>query len=97
MRSYWKVLAVVVGTLCLGGVTTATASAAVSAALAPRASQPAAGRCVNADRWPFVIRNNTNGPAFVYDQRDCTGRVIEIVRPGESAVSEFGQSAFYPS
>ncbi|MFJ8436960.1 hypothetical protein ACIQ9P_37270 [Kitasatospora sp. NPDC094019] len=88
-------LATTVGTALLAAGTMApTASAQTTSTHAGTASTRAKG-CVNADRWPFVVNNRTSGSAVVYDQPNCTGRVLGVVPAGQSRVFEFGRSAYF--
>jgi len=50
--------------------------------------------CVNAEHLPLDVHNQTDGIAYVYGGRDCTGSVLAILAPGSSAVSAFGVSVY---
>ncbi|MER0241047.1 hypothetical protein AAHZ94_03220 [Streptomyces sp. HSW2009] len=63
--------------------------------VATPAEQTQAERCVNADRWPFVVKNDTRQPALVFDGRDCNGNIIGVVPPGQTRTFDFGESAYF--
>jgi hypothetical protein len=48
--------------------------------------------CYESDRWPLSAHNHTDSVAFVFSQPGCSGQVIELINPGDSTVSEFGNS-----
>ncbi|WP_335983911.1 hypothetical protein [Streptomyces sp. CA2R106] len=73
-----------------------TAAAAAVPGSVPAVQQAQSG-CVNAKTWPFVVKNDTTAPAFVFAERDCSGPVVSVVAPGQTEVSEFGQSALFQS
>lgn len=50
--------------------------------------------CVNAQVRPLTVRNKTNEYALVYSGRNCSGRVLAVVRPGGQTTREFGSSVF---
>ncbi|WP_274555967.1 hypothetical protein [Streptomyces spiramyceticus] len=50
--------------------------------------------CYDSDRWPLSVSNHTDAVAFVFSGPGCSGEVIELVNPGDSAVSEFGASVY---
>lgn len=52
--------------------------------------------CYNPRAIPMGIDNRTNQSAFIYDQRNCQGQMIEAVPPGGSTISEFGESVYVP-
>ncbi|WP_049569969.1 hypothetical protein [Nonomuraea sp. SBT364] len=90
-------------------ITTALAAlAAAGAVLAPIAPAHAAGGvlvidgepyfdpsgCYLGERRPLVVENHTDGPAYVFSSPYCDGDVVDVLLPGDSAVSEFGTSVF---
>ncbi|MFF4752384.1 hypothetical protein ACWD5R_15760 [Streptomyces sp. NPDC002514] len=77
------------------GAPAALAATPGSTAEAAPAHRVAARGCVNADRFPLIVRNTTDAPALVFDQRDCRGSVIGVVPPGQTQVFEFGESVYY--
>ncbi|MFE5326183.1 hypothetical protein ACFRCG_07305 [Embleya sp. NPDC056575] len=100
MRRIGIILTTTLGAALLAAGTAApTASAEAprhdTSAHAGIAPARAAG-CVNADRWPFVVTNNSSEPALVFDQPNCTGDVVGVVPPGQTQTFEFGQSAYFP-
>ncbi|MEU9315296.1 hypothetical protein [Streptomyces sp. NPDC048295] len=50
--------------------------------------------CFDSDRWPLSVQNRTNEMVLIFDSPNCSGRVIAVVPPGSSQVSEFGASVF---
>jgi hypothetical protein len=81
-------------TLCLTTATTANAASGTLDLNGKRIPNPSG--CYNSDRFPTSIGNQTDAPVLVFDQRDCAGRVIEVVPPSGRTVSEFAQSVFVP-
>ncbi|MFJ5927551.1 hypothetical protein ACIQF6_33650 [Kitasatospora sp. NPDC092948] len=86
------------GAALLAASTTASADTLRRPDHAPAAAQTRAAQakgCVNADRFPFVVTNDTQAPAIVFDEPNCTGDVIGVVPPGQTQTFEFGQSAYF--
>ncbi|MFI9273811.1 hypothetical protein ACIGXM_24330 [Kitasatospora sp. NPDC052896] len=52
--------------------------------------------CYNSDRWPLFVDNRTDQPVLVFDGQNCQGRVLQVVDPGDDAVSVFGHSVQVP-
>ncbi|PAZ13945.1 hypothetical protein CLM62_20895 [Streptomyces sp. SA15] len=50
--------------------------------------------CYDSDRWPLSVSNHTDAIAYVFSEPGCGGAVTEAVHPGESTVSEFGNSVY---
>lgn len=50
--------------------------------------------CYNSDRSPLSVSNHTDSVAHVYSGPGCSGDVIDIVYPGDSTVSEVGNSVY---
>ncbi|GGS05634.1 hypothetical protein GCM10010252_50450 [Streptomyces aureoverticillatus] len=48
--------------------------------------------CYDSDRWPLSVSNHTDSVAYVFSEPGCSGEVTEVVYPGDSTVSEFGNS-----
>ncbi|MFF8956248.1 hypothetical protein [Streptomyces sp. NPDC014894] len=52
--------------------------------------------CYPSDRRPLQVNNRTDEIALVFESRDCSGRIIQVVAQGEPTVSEFGRSVYIP-
>jgi hypothetical protein len=52
--------------------------------------------CYGSDSWPLSVQNQTDQTIRVYNGEDCSGIVIALVYPGQSQVSEFGESVLVP-
>ena len=50
--------------------------------------------CYDTDVRPLTVENQTDEVAVVFSGPDCTGRLVELVAPGESSVSEFAASVY---
>lgn len=53
---------------------------------------PASGGCYEGQMWPLIVNNETDGTAVIFAGPDCTGEFLRILTPGQTAVSELGQS-----
>ena len=91
-------LSFTLGTLALAGTmalvlpTSASAATGVLVINGKRHVNPSG--CFWATSHPLAIQNRTNAPAFVFDRPGCGGQVTDVVRPGGSTISEFGNSVF---
>ncbi|MFB4426232.1 hypothetical protein C5F59_034780 [Streptomyces sp. QL37] len=52
--------------------------------------------CYSIKWYPSSVTNRTDAVAEVYTGQDCTGRVEELVQPGETYHSETAGSVFIP-
>ncbi|WP_338496653.1 hypothetical protein [Streptomyces sp. SJL17-4] len=50
--------------------------------------------CYNTAETPATIINHTGDIAYVFSGRDCTGEIDADVHPGETAVSDSGESVW---
>ncbi|MEW2577791.1 hypothetical protein [Streptomyces syringium] len=50
--------------------------------------------CYESDRWPLSVSNHTDEVAYVFSEAGCSGQVLELVNPGDSLISEFGNSVY---
>ncbi|MFI8928711.1 hypothetical protein ACIG3E_13665 [Streptomyces sp. NPDC053474] len=50
--------------------------------------------CYDTDIRPLTVDNHTDEVALVFSGPDCTGALLALVAPGESAVFEFGTSVY---
>lgn len=52
--------------------------------------------CCSARVFPLGIENRTSETVFIHDQPNCQGYLLTAVRPGGSALSEFGAGVCAP-
>ncbi|RFU39725.1 hypothetical protein DZF91_20930 [Actinomadura logoneensis] len=52
--------------------------------------------CVNAKLSPLSVRNETDEYVVVYQGSNCEGRVLNVVAPGDTAITTFGFSVQVP-